>query len=182
MKHAKFLIFVLIIITTISPLLTFGQTLKITNHHPDIDGIISSGEYSMVIKIKNGYIYLSRTNQNIYAAIKAETTGWVAMGFNSLKMNSADIIIGYVNKKEKVIKTQKGVGRTHRNFPIPYVIKSAISEKKGYTTLEVALRIGEKPSDLSLKGATFNMITAYGTKDNLKSYHKFRKPISVKLN
>jgi len=83
--------------------------------------------------------------------------------------------------KTKVILPQKGTGRKHKDATIPYLVKSNISEKNGYTILEVELKVGHNPGDLKIGSGTFNMIVAYGSKDNLKSYHQFRTPITVNL-
>lgn len=177
----KYVLSLSFLVFVTSPILLSAQSLTITDHHPNIDGRVTKSEYSLSIDIKDGKIFLSRNNNNLFAAIKAKTSGWVAMGFNSLKMNNADIIIGYVDSHNKIIKTQKGAGRKHKDSYIPYLLKSAIHEKDGSTTLEVELKIGNNVNALPINNETFNMITAYGSKDDLKSYHRFRKVITINI-
>lgn len=161
--------------------LSQSLSLKTTKTSPSIDGKVGKGEYSLSIDIKDGKVFLSKTKNILFAAIKVKTKGWVAMGFNSLRMNNADIVIGYVTNGKGVVKQQKGAGRTHKDSEIPYLLKYGITENKDYTTLEVELRYGKDKKSLYFSDQTLKMIVAYGTKDNIKSYHKFRKPISVKL-
>ena len=159
----------------------FSQDLSGNDPVPVLDGIIKNKEYSVSIDFKGGKLFISRHKNRLYAGITARTDGWVAIGFNSLRMNNADIIIGYVKGNSKIVKLQRGSGRSHRDYDIPYVLKYNIDENNGNTSLEVEVKIGDKPEDLKFKSDLLNMIIAYGKNDDIRSHHTFRKSVKVKL-
>ncbi len=110
-----------------------GPVLKQTANEITIDGIVGPGEYTFLYDFKQLSLRLNRTSERLYAAVTAETGGWVGVGLNSSKMNKADIIIGYFSKGKAVIKEQRGFGNKHKDNKIPYVVSYAINETSGKT-------------------------------------------------
>ena len=155
-----------------------GPVLEQTTNEVTVDGIIRSGEYSYLYEIKKLSLRLNRTSDSFYAAVTAETDGWVAVGLNSSEMNKADIIIGYFSKGKEVIKEQRGFRHKHKDNDIFYVKSYAVGETSGKTTLEVEL----VSKDVIKPGQkTLSMIMAFGRSDSLKTFHKRRASVTVKL-
>ncbi len=78
------------------------------------DGVISENEYSrrmVLIGEKRGRptdrsleIHWSNDAQNFYMALKGQTKGWIAIGFEpSSAMNNSDIILGAINGSNVII-------------------------------------------------------------------------------
>lgn len=155
-----------------------GPVLKQTANEITVDGIAGPGEYTFLYDFKQLSLRLNRTSERLYAAVTAETGGWVGVGLNSSKMNKADIIIGYFSKGKAVIEEQRGFGHKHKDNKIPYVVSYAINETSGKTTLEVEFVLKDviKPGQ-----KTLSMIMAFGASDSLRGYHKQRSTVNVKL-
>lgn len=156
-----------------------GETvLKQTAKAATVDGIVEIDEYSYSYNYKQLSLYLNKTSERLYAAVTAETEGWVGVGFDSSKMDNADIIIGYIQDGKTLIKEQKGSGKKHIDSDIPYVKSYAMKESSGKTTLEVELIL----QDVIKRGQkTLSMIMAYGKSDSLSKYHKLRAAVEIEL-
>jgi len=144
-----------------------------------INGVIGASEYPVTTEAVKIKVWLSRTADTVYIAISADTTGWVAVGFGSLKMNGALILIGFVGSDGKAqLKLQKGSGHTHGDVESDALIQFAMKEEGGKTVLEAALKaasiIGKDAKELP-------MIVAFGGADSFVSPHSGRSPLSVKL-
>jgi len=62
------------------------------------DGVISHGEYSKSKNYGNFEVHWASNDQHVFLALKAKTTGWIAIGFGAeALMKNADIIEGYVD-------------------------------------------------------------------------------------
>ncbi len=162
----------------------FGQseTLAVTTNKPVVDGVVNPNEYSFSKDYKDLVLYVSRTADSLYVAVVGNTTGWVAFGLGSLKMDGANIFIGYVQKDGKVqFKPQAGRGHIHRDTTqevTSSIVSYAMKEAGGKTTLEVEL----KPALYVKAGqATLDMIYAVGTEDSFVPGHMFRGWITLKL-
>jgi hypothetical protein len=160
-----------------------GQTqtisLPVSKQTPTIDGVSASSEYSTVAELDKMTLGLSRTADTLYVAVSGTTTGWVAVGFGSSKMDGSLIFIGFVGSDGKAtMKIQKGAGHSHGDVQSDALIQFAAKEDKGVTTLELAL----KASSVIAKGATdLPMIYAMGGADSFSSMMSFRGSVPVKL-
>lgn len=70
------------------------------------DGVISDGEYFNTIQLGKSYtLYWSNDSEYIYIGMKAETSGWVALGIQlDLRSNKdIDMILGFVRNDEVTI-------------------------------------------------------------------------------
>jgi len=162
----------------------FGQaaTLTVTTSKPVVDGVVNPKEYSVAMDYKDLVLYVSRTADALYVAVVGNTTGWVAFGLGSQKMDGATIFMGFVQSDGKVqFKPQAGRGHAHRDTTADvmatigsYVMKEA----GGKTTLEVEL----KPASYIKTGqAALDMIYAQGTEKSFTPIHMLRGALSLKL-
>jgi hypothetical protein len=100
---------------------------------PGTDGYWSASASGITLKWKvNG--------TNLDCKLSADTTGWVAAGFNSQgKMDGANIILGYVNGGGAVIADMHGVGHTHPADTVDNVTNRAGTDNG--TTTEIIFTI-----------------------------------------
>jgi hypothetical protein len=158
-------------------------TLATTTTKPVVDGVVNPKEYSFSKDFGDLQLYVSRTADALYVGVVGNSTGWVAFGLGSLKMDGADIFMGYVSSKGVVnFKPQVGRGHTHHDPTSTdinaSIVSYAMKETGGKTTLEAQL----KP-DLYIKSgqSVLDMIYAVGTDDSFIPTHMFRGWITLKL-
>jgi hypothetical protein len=158
---------------------TQALVLPISKEKPTVDGASAASEYPVGTEIKGMKLWLARTADTVYAALSAPTTGWVAMGFGSPKMDGALMFIGFVSADGKSqLKIQKGAGHSHGDMESDALVQFAMKEEGGVTTLELAI----KASSVIGKGATdLPMIFAMGGADSFTSLHRARASQQVKL-
>jgi len=152
--------------------------LALTKAPAKVDGVIADKEYSLVTEAAGMKLGLTWNAETLFMGLSAPTTGWVAVGLGSAKMDGAIMYIGYVKGNETDLKVQRGSGHRHAdvetNAPAQYVMKEA----DGQTVLELAL----KPTGLIAKGQkTLDLVIAMGGADSFASFHKARAGISVGL-
>ena len=154
------------------------QALQKTKDAAVVDGVVQPNEYSFSYEIDKIKLYLNWTKGKLSAAILVDTNGWVGIGFNSQKMNDADILIGFVKGGETSFKEQVGAGHKHKDKDMPYFKSFSLKESGGKTTLEVELldngviKRGQK---------TLPIIVAFGDADSFSSYHRMKKSINIAL-
>jgi hypothetical protein len=149
---------------------------------PVVDGIVAPGEYAFTKDFGPLAFSVSRTADTLFLAIVGKTTGWVAVGMGSQRMDGATIFIGFVDKDGKVqLKPQAGQGHSHSDTTpavAETVTASAMKESGGVTTLEIAL----KSAAYVAKGQdSLSVILAVGPDDSFSPRHTFRTPFSVAL-
>ena len=168
----------ILFLTSFSPINAEELVLRRTQRGALVDGQVMGGEYTLSQELNGLALYMSRTSDSIYVAISAQTKGWVAIGFNSLIMDKAQILIGYVKGGNAVLKENIGKGHTHPEDALGYVKNYAMNESGGQTTLEVECkldRLWETGED------TLKLLVVYGQDDSMSSYHRFRKSLLVKF-
>jgi hypothetical protein len=153
--------------------------LPVTEAWVDVDGVTGATEYPVTAEVGKMKLRLSRDADTVFAALSGETTGWVAMGFGSSKMDGALMFIGFVSADGKAqLKIQKGAGHSHGDVESDALVQFAMKETGGVTTLELAL----KASRLIGKGATeLPVIFAMGGADSFAALHRARASQQVKL-
>jgi len=153
--------------------------LPVGKESPTVDGVVGASEYAVGTEVRPVKLWLSRTTDTVFAAISAQTTGWVALGFGSQRMNGALMFIGFVDSGGKTqLKVQKGAGHSHGDLESDALVKFAMKEAGGVTTLELEL----KADSLIAKGATeLPIIFAMGGADSFISLHRARGSQLVKL-
>jgi len=142
-----------------------------------LDGMINEGEYKTV-EVKNEFTIAARLSDDkstLQVAIKGPTTGWMAIGMGTLKMNGSFMILGYVADGKPSVSYELGKGYSHAPTPAPGA-SAFVSETDGVTTLEVSL-----PALSYVKDGVLQVIGASGPKDDFKSKHTRRTALELKL-
>ncbi len=184
MRRFTVLSFVLLGLFALAGATAFGQakSLAITTNKPVIDGVVKPAEYSYSEDFGQLSVYVNRTSDTLSIAIVGVTTGWVALGLGSMKMDGSTIFMGFVTPDGKVqFKPQAGVGHIHKDADkavADTILSYAMKENGGKTTLEVAL----KPGAYIKAGQTaLQLIYAEGTEDSFTPRHMFRGAVSIPI-
>lgn len=181
MKRSLSLLFSLVLLTALGAA-AFGQSLATTTNKTVVDGVVKPAEYSYSKTFEGLTVYANRTADALYLAVVGETTGWVALGLGSMKMNGSTIFIGYVGSGGKVqFKTQAGSGNSHHDVSgdvAATVVSYAMKEAGGKTTLELQLKLASyvKPGQPALE-----TIYAMGTEKSFIPRHFLRGALSIPL-
>ena len=145
---------------------------------PQTDGVIGAKEYSVSTDLPKVKLALSWVADMLFIGMSAETTGWVAVGLGSPKMENSLIYIGYATGDKAQLKVQKGAGHGHgdvdSNPPLAYALKEA----GGRTTLELALKTA---SFITKSQKQLDVIVAFGSSDSFSSMHLARYTVTVQL-
>lgn len=183
MKRSMKLTTVVLLFTTLVAMTGFAQSLAVTTNKTMVDGVVKAGEYSFSQEFGPLTLYANRTADTLHLAVVGSTTGWVAVGVGSLKMNGATIFMGFVGPDGKVqFKPQAGTGHRDINADKSVdesVVSYQIKEAGGKTTLEIALKSAAyiKSGQLAL-----DLIFAVGDDKSFTPYHSFRGSLSLKLS
>jgi hypothetical protein len=113
---------------------------------------------------------------NLDCRVSAQTTGWVAVGFNSTaSMSGADFIIGYVTGASTVtLRDEHGTGHSHAIDAVEHILNgSSGTESGGVTTIafSIPLNTGDLQDFVLTKGASVTVLFSYGTTDNPTTQH-----------
>jgi hypothetical protein len=154
------------------------STLRQTKAKPTLDGVLSDKEYSLEADNPDMGLALSWNEDVLYIAVRGETSGWVAVGIGSQKMNDAIIYIGYAAGKDAQIKVQKGQGHGHGDVDSDAPLQYAMKEGDGTTTLELAVKAASFIADGQKR---LDLIMAMGGSDSFTVRHKSRYSTSVSL-
>jgi hypothetical protein len=155
-----------------------GEVLVQTNTLPVIDGVIGKSEYQVMMETEKIVLHLSRDSENLVFGLAGQTTGWIAVGFGSLDMDTSHIIIGYSDGDTMMVKEHEGIGHGHLEAEKQICENALLTEKNGKTIFEGII----PASDVIREGQTsLLMIIACGLEDNVTSRHTFRKSMRVPL-
>lgn len=117
--------------------------------------------------------------------VKANTSGWLAAGFNSGKsMDGANLIIGYMDKKGKlVLEDHYGKKHGHKKDKIQNLTDVFGNEHVGNMEIRftIPLDSGDKQDFLLKPGMKIHVILATSDKDDLKSKHKKYTSVIITL-
>ncbi|HRW93414.1 MAG TPA: DOMON domain-containing protein [Thermotogota bacterium] len=121
-------------------------------------------------------------NDELYFAIRAKTTGWVAVGFDpSFMMKDADIKIANIVDGVVTIEDHYGNSATgHRQDDQKEIVEYAGSEQDGWTFVEWIMPLdsgnpGDKPVKIGQKN---KVILAFSSStDSLWRKHSFRETV-----
>ena len=147
------------------------------------DGSVTPGEYANSLDKGTYRLYWVSTEATIRVAIEADTSGWVAVGFQPGKrMKDADIVLGMVSDGETIVIDSHSTG----DFG-PHGADSDLGgtddllgygarESDGVTVVEFerALNTGDAYDVALQSGVATGIIWAYGTADNEGVKHSTR--------
>ena len=146
------------------------------------DGVIGGTEYLGEMNYGNYEIYWSSDTQYVYIAVKAKTTGWVAVGIQpGSRMKNADVILGFVKDGEAHVLDLFSTGDFGPHPPDTElggtfdIIDFGGKEADGYTIIEFkrALDTGDQ-YDNKLSNGNNKIIWSYGTVDEYTRQHTNR--------
>jgi len=185
MRRSIVLISVIVLLLALVGAAGFAQSggLPVSAIKTVVDGVAHPNEYSFSQGFGPLTLSANRTADTLYLAVAGKTSGWVAVGLGSPKMNGATIFMGFVDGDGKVqFKAQAGAGHAHTDAAKSVsdtVISSAITEAGGTTTLEIAL----KPGPYITSGqSALDLIFALGGGKSFTPVHSYRNATSLKLN
>jgi hypothetical protein len=162
--------------------LSFAQSLGVGAVKPLVDGVINAKEYGYTKDFGQMTLYFQRTSDTLFIGVVGKTSGWVAVGLDSLKMDSAPIFMGFVLNGKAQFKTQIGSGHTHRDSDAEIaasVLSSAMKEEGGNTVLELELKSSPY---ISKDQKELAVIYAMGAPDVFTQQHSFRGAMKVPLS
>ena len=161
--------------TNISNTLTIADTWL-------ADGVISDQEYSNNTQYFDYYIYWWSDDQYVYIGIRAQTHGYVAIGFQpGSGMKDADIVLGFVEGGNVTVLDSFSTGDIG---PHPEdtqlggtnnIIEYGGSENDGFTTIEFkrALNTGDEYDIQLIKGLN-KIMWSFGSNDGSNVQHTAR--------
>ena len=148
------------------------------------DGIIGGSEYSWSMNLTSpqGYgqrggtvaVYWRNDAQTLYIALKGQTRGWVALGFEPSEwMKDADMILGAVNDGNVTVQDQYSAGNYGPHLPdttlggTDDILEYGGREEGGYTTVEFKRRMntGDSYDKAFAPGQTVKIIWAMADSD-----------------
>ena len=146
------------------------------------DGIINSGEYSGSAEFGNFSLYWRSDNEYAYFGMKAETTGFVALGIQpGNAMKDADIIFGYVEDGNAVVVDLFSTGAFGPHSEdtelggVNNVTEFAGTENDGITVIEFKRALNTADEyDIPLKKGINKIIWSYGSSDSMDRKHSNR--------
>ncbi|MCK5252296.1 MAG: hypothetical protein KAQ96_05075, partial [Thermoplasmata archaeon] len=150
---------------------------------PTIDGTVDAGEYDLMVKLDSDRyeIHWTYDGADIYVAIRGQTTGWIAIGFDPTdRMKDADMVYGWVDSVGGL--TIFDLYATGVNGPHPEdtqqggtydLLDAAGTEDSGWTTLEFTrkLNTGDTYDNVIPTTGTIPIIWAVGPSDSFTAQH-----------
>jgi hypothetical protein len=150
----------------------------------ELDGIIGDDEYDHASNFEGGKFkfYWKIEGNNIQIAMKAQTTGWLAIGFKPATSphKDADMIFGWVNVQGNTMMVDAYSPGTFGPHPADTeiggtdnIISYGGAEKDGVTIIEFvrALSTGDRYDKDIPRVGELDVIWAYGSTDDWTSKH-----------
>ncbi|HII07853.1 MAG TPA: hypothetical protein HA349_11235 [Methanotrichaceae archaeon] len=146
------------------------------------DGVVSDGEYAQKMILSGGIFEVHWKNdaEMLYMAIKGETDGWVAIGFEpEVWMKDADMIVGWVDDGEVSALDAYSTGNYGPHPPdtdlggTDNLLEIGGSEKDGFTVIEFKRKMdtGDKFDKAFESGQTVSMIWGVSEFDDPEERH-----------
>jgi hypothetical protein len=146
---------------------------------PTVDGIVGGSEYQYSSTSANG-IKISVTlgsDDNLYIAVEAATSGWVAAGVGGLVMNGSRLFLGAIQDGKPAFIEKAGIGHFYTDAKTLVAQKWAVTTKGADTTLELCI-----PASAALYKGRINAIFAYAKSPSFTTKHAAHTSISFSVN
>lgn len=140
---------------------------------PDAEGFytVQNGAYMLRYKVIPG--------QNLECILRANTNGWLAVGFDpTSQMKDANLIIGYVSSGNAFIRDDFGVSNTSHTADTDLggnsdVTLISATEAQGVSTLRFSIPLdsGDSKDRVLQVGSSYPVIFARGNDDDFDSMH-----------
>jgi hypothetical protein len=153
-------------------------TIAEVSEAPIVDGTLAEGEYPSSVEYSGLTLHAGERDGSLYVAVVGETSGWVAVGFNSRRMDGAHMIIAYDTGDSQSVQEHAGRGHRHRPTEDGIALETAVLESDGVTVLEVEVGLEDVRDESS---SNLDLITGYGAQDNVTQYHTFRTAVRAVL-
>jgi hypothetical protein len=174
----------LTIATALAAFLVAGGQAMAQNRIRESDGFWSISAESVTLKWKVD-------GNELDVIVRAETTGWVSVGFDpTSKMKDANIIIGYVKDGSVFLRDDFGVAPVAHRADTSAGGKDDVSDKSGseangITELRftIPLDSGDVRDRKLVEGRQYSVILAYGppNADDYGRKHPTRTTVKIKL-
>ncbi len=151
------------------------------------DGVIGNGEYSrsQVMSEVGGMgrtfeIYWKNDAEYLYMAMRANTTGWIAVGFEpSDWMKDAEIVMGNVSDGSVTVQDQYSTGNYGPHIPITQlggtnsILESGGKQENGSTIIEFKRRMnaGDKYNKIFTSGQVVPIIWGFSDSESSDVKH-----------
>jgi len=144
---------------------------------PTVDGRVSQGEYPNFQSVDGIDFGASLSKEGILTlAVRAPTSGWVAVGLGSGFMDGSWILMAYDYNGKKAFSEQLGISHFHRAVKDTKILAKAVGHAGGMTTLEFQV----KASDFVQNGQ-LPVILAYASAANFTSYHEMHSSLMLEF-
>jgi hypothetical protein len=155
--------------------------------------MVAEGEYAHQAESAGVTLYWSNDAEHLYAALSAQTTGWVAVALDPEQaMLGANYILGYVQDGELYLKDMYGTKPRGQDSHPPDeqlggsndILEAAGREEAGTTVIEfkIPLDSGDQYDKVLLPGESYTALLAVGGTDDLQSYHTARGGAQITLD
>jgi hypothetical protein len=153
----------------------FAQaTLSKNSSIPAIDGAIGAAEYQYSGNVSGIKVFATLGSDDmLYLAVEAPTSGWVAAGVGGLVMNGARLFFGATQDGKPAFLEKAGVGHFYADAKEVVVKKWAVKTKGEDTILELSL-----PASKALWKGQLNAIFAFSKAPGFSSRHAARGSLS----
>jgi hypothetical protein len=142
---------------------------------PGVDGVFAPGEYQYE-GVQRGGIRIGASlgsDETLYLAIEATTSGWVGLGVGGLVMNNSRLFMGAVQDGQSAFIEKRGQGHRYVDATELVVKQWAVKTEGGKTTMELVL-----PSSAAVWKGKVNAIFAFSKSPDLTKKHSARGSIS----
>jgi hypothetical protein len=157
----------------------FAQaTLSKSSAIPAVDGVIGPSEYQYSGTSRGLKVYATLGSDNmLYLAVEAPTSGWVAAGVGGLVMNGSRLFFGATQDGKPAFQEKAGIGHFYGNAKDLVVKKWAVKTVGEDTVLELSL-----PSDKAVWQGQINAIFAYSSSASFSAKHLAHASLSFSVN
>lgn len=154
--------------------------------------LASAGDYAHEVQAQKMSFAWKVNGDRIEVKLSAETTGWVAIGFNPTEgMKGANYILGYMKDGKVILSDDFGDSPASHKADDKLggtedVTLIGGTEEGGKTTIEFSIPLASADTNdgkINVNGDTV-VLLAYGPpdRDSFKAKHKFRTGLKVNLS
>ncbi|USH00123.1 hypothetical protein K1720_01155 [Thermococcus argininiproducens] len=150
------------------------------------DGVIGEKEYAHNVSLAGGklVVYWRNDEEFLYVALKGQTLGWVAIGFEPTdKMKDADMVFGWVENGEVKLIDAYSTGTTGPHPPDEQlggsndILEFGGREENGYTVIEFKrkLNTNDEYDKVLTPGQKVKFIFALADVDEFTTRHNIAR-------
>jgi hypothetical protein len=169
--------FALVLFAALSVSVSAQTALSPSPSLPTPDGKFEATEYQFTTDASGMTIGATLgSDGKLYLSIRAQTSGWVALGVGGTRMDGSRLFIAYDTGTKQVFDEQRGAGHSHKDLADPVVEKWAVKAQDGDMTLELVL-----PASAAVAEGKIDLLYAYSSSTSYSFPHKARGSLSLKV-